>query len=83
VRGRGMMLGLGWADSTIAGQVSKRAFQECVIAETTGSSDQVLKLLPPLTISEAELQRGLTGIENAVDSVLQNRGAHTALEAAE
>jgi diaminobutyrate-2-oxoglutarate transaminase len=42
VRGRGMMLGIGWDDPAIASEVSREAFSYGVIAETTGSSDQVL-----------------------------------------
>lgn len=83
VRGRGMMLGIGWSDPSIAGKVSAEAFQFGVIAETTGSSDQVLKLLPPLVISADELSRGLDGIERAVASVLQGLGVPAALAAAE
>ena len=83
VRGRGMMLGIGWTDPTVAGEVSAQAFRENVIAETTGSNDHVLKLLPPLTISSDELQDGLDGIERAVDSVMQNRGVTVSLAAAE
>lgn len=83
VRGRGMMLGVGWNDAAIAGEVSQEAFRFGVIAETTGSSDQVLKLLPPLVIDDEELTRGLDGIELAVAAVMRSRGASTSLTAAE
>jgi diaminobutyrate-2-oxoglutarate transaminase len=71
VRGRGLILGIGWDDPTIASRVSAAAFENGVIAETTGSSDQVIKLLPPLTISDDELARGLEGLERAISQVLQ------------
>ncbi len=71
VRGRGMMLGIGWDDPSIASKVSAAAFEHGVIAETTGSSDQVIKLLPPLTISDDELARGLDGLEQAISQVMQ------------
>ncbi len=83
VRGRGMMLGIGWDDAAIAGQVSKEAFRYGVIAETTGSSDQVLKLLPPLVINDEELTRGLNGIERAVAAVMRSQNAPASLTAAE
>jgi diaminobutyrate-2-oxoglutarate transaminase len=83
VRGRGMMLGIGWDDVSIAGQVSQEAFRQGVIAETTGSSDQVLKLLAPLVISEAELASGLDGIERAVEAVIRSQQQPVPLVAAE
>ncbi len=83
VRGRGLMLGLGWDDPEIAARVSQAAFRRGVIAETTGSDDQVLKLLPPLTISEEELHCGLEGIESAVDEVMLRESSSGALQAAE
>jgi diaminobutyrate-2-oxoglutarate transaminase len=83
VRGRGMMLGIGWDDSAIASEVSREAFQCGVIAETTGSSDQVLKLLPPLIIADSELARGLDAIERAVGLVMRSLGEAASLAAAE
>ncbi|MGI9478795.1 MAG: diaminobutyrate--2-oxoglutarate transaminase [Hyphomicrobiaceae bacterium] len=83
VRGRGMLLGIGWNDAAIAGEVSQEAFRYGVIAETTGSSDQVLKFLPPLIISDEELMRGLDGIELAIAAVMKSRGASASLTAAE
>ena len=83
VRGRGLMLGLGWDDPTIAGEISKAAFENGVIAETTGAQDQVLKLLPPLTISDEELQTGLGGLVSAIDFVMAARGSGSTLQAAE
>jgi diaminobutyrate-2-oxoglutarate transaminase len=83
VRGRGMMLGIGWDDSAIASEVSRKAFQCGVIAETTGSSDQVLKLLPPLIIADSELARGLDAIERAVGLVMRSLGEAASLAAAE
>ncbi|HUS97773.1 MAG TPA: aminotransferase class III-fold pyridoxal phosphate-dependent enzyme, partial [Hyphomicrobiaceae bacterium] len=75
VRGRGMLLGIGWADHSIATRVSRAAFENGVIAETTGANDQVLKFLAPLTISEDELRRGLDGIEKAIESVTSEIGS--------
>ncbi|MFM1815588.1 MAG: diaminobutyrate--2-oxoglutarate transaminase [Pseudomonadota bacterium] len=70
VRGRGLMIGIGWDDTSIASRVSKAAYERQLIIETSGSSDQVLKLLPPLTMTEAEREKGLDVIEAAVGEVL-------------
>ena len=69
VRGRGMMIGISWDDASIASKVSKAGFARKLIIETCGSEGQVLKLLPPLTITEAELAKGLDALEAAVAEV--------------
>lgn len=66
VRGRGMIQGIEFADKALAGEVSQAAFQRGLIIETAGPADEVLKLLPPLTISREALDRGLTIIEQCV-----------------
>ena len=70
VRGRGMMVGISWDDATIASSVSKAAFAKGLIIETCGAEGQVLKLLPPLTITADELAKGLDALEAAVAEVI-------------
>ena len=70
VRGRGMMVGISWDDASIAAKVSKAAFAKGLIIETCGAEGQVLKLLPPLTIREDELAKGLDALEAAVAEVI-------------
>ena len=69
VRGRGMIRGLEWDNADVAAAVSAIAFRNGVIVETCGSREQVLKLLPPLTIGEAALAVGLDKLDDAVDEV--------------
>ena len=66
LRGRGAMLGIGWQDPAIASRVSAAAFRHGLIAETCGSVDEVLKLYPPLTITESELAAGLDRLAAAI-----------------
>ena len=40
------------------------------MAERSGPHDEVVKLMPPLTISDTELQQGLTILQAAVLNVL-------------
>jgi diaminobutyrate-2-oxoglutarate transaminase len=40
------------------------------VIETSGAESQVIKLLPPLTIEEATLQKGLEILEQSVADVL-------------
>jgi diaminobutyrate-2-oxoglutarate transaminase len=74
IRGRGMMVGISWDDASIASKVSKAAFDRKLIIETCGAEGQVLKLLPPLTITEAELAKGLDALEAAVADIVGQSG---------
>jgi diaminobutyrate-2-oxoglutarate transaminase len=69
VRGRGMAWGLAFADGDLASKVSAAAFEAGLLVETAGSCGQVVKLLPPLTISDAELDEGLSILDEAIRAV--------------
>jgi diaminobutyrate-2-oxoglutarate transaminase len=75
VRGRGMIQGLAAVDAGLADRVSERAFRQGLIIETSGAESQVLKLLPPLTIDELTLRKGLDILEH---SIAQELGANPA-----
>jgi diaminobutyrate-2-oxoglutarate transaminase len=78
VRGRGMIWGVEFADRLLAGKVSQTCFERGLVVETAGIDDQVLKLLPSLTIDEADLVHGLDIIEQSLITVLQDstEGVH-------
>jgi diaminobutyrate-2-oxoglutarate transaminase len=65
-RGRGLAWGLAFAQPRDAQAVRTRAFELGLIVETCGSSDQVIKLLPPLTIGDEDLTDGLGLLADAV-----------------
>jgi diaminobutyrate-2-oxoglutarate transaminase len=69
VRGRGLAWGLVFADGDLAGKVSTAAFEAGLLAETAGPRGEVVKLLPPLTISDAELDEGLSVLDEAIRAV--------------
>jgi diaminobutyrate-2-oxoglutarate transaminase len=71
VRGRGMVWGLDVKNGQLATAISRQAFQQRLIIETAGAEDQVIKLIPPLTISSDELEKGLKLLEIAIESVLR------------
>lgn len=74
VRGRGLVYGFEIEDdASIAGEISEYAFKENLICETCGSESQVVKFLPPLTISEDLLIEGLDRFENAVDKLFNDK----------
>lgn len=66
VRGRGLVWAIEFNDPELAGRLAKACFAKGLLVETAGSADQALKLLPPLTISEEELNAGLDIIAQAV-----------------
>ncbi|WP_327398735.1 diaminobutyrate--2-oxoglutarate transaminase [Streptomyces sp. NBC_01288] len=65
-RGRGMAWGLELADPRHAGRAARRAFELGLLVETSGAHDEVLKLLPPLTITTDDLDEGLRTVQRAV-----------------
>ncbi|MCL2533026.1 MAG: diaminobutyrate--2-oxoglutarate transaminase [Nocardiaceae bacterium] len=69
-RGRGMVQGLVFDEPGNAVKVCGLAFDEGLLAETAGPSDEVVKLLPPLTVTDAELDHGLSILAEATAKVL-------------
>ena len=78
-RGRGLIWGLPCVEPELASAVTAAAFERGLILETAGPSGEVVKLLPPLTIDDADLERGLQilseSVEAALDSVSELAGA--------
>ncbi|MER8855952.1 diaminobutyrate--2-oxoglutarate transaminase [Mesorhizobium australicum] len=68
VRGRGMMLGLDCNTGRLAEKIARRAFEDGLVVERCGAEHQVIKLLPPLTIDEQTLQRGLDILDRSVNA---------------
>lgn len=73
VRGLGMIWGLQSEAEDFCNEVSAEAFKRGLLAETAGADDQVIKFLAPLTISEAELNRGLDLLDESVDAAAAAR----------
>ncbi len=69
-RGRGMVQALDCKTGEIASKISRVAFEKGLIIETSGSEDQVLKFLAPLTISDDELVKGLSILEESMRDVM-------------
>jgi diaminobutyrate-2-oxoglutarate transaminase len=66
VKGRGLARGLQMPSGELAGKITSRCFENGLLVETSGPSDEVIKLLPALTIPDEQLARGLDIIEDAV-----------------
>ncbi|WP_263985813.1 diaminobutyrate--2-oxoglutarate transaminase [Streptomyces sp. NK15101] len=66
VRGRGLVWGLEFADGERAAAVCRRAFEIGLLLETSGPRGEVVKLLPPLTATDDELDEGLGMLARSV-----------------
>jgi diaminobutyrate-2-oxoglutarate transaminase len=73
LRGRGMMLGVDAGSGDTAAAVCAACFEQGLIIETSGSHDEVIKVLAPLTIKPAQFRAGLDTLEAAFDAVLGRR----------
>ncbi|WP_416520348.1 aminotransferase class III-fold pyridoxal phosphate-dependent enzyme, partial [Streptomyces achromogenes] len=65
-RGRGLVWGLEFSRAQRASEVCRRAFELGLLLETSGTRSEVVKLLPPLTISADETDEGLRTLARAV-----------------
>lgn len=82
-RGRGMFQGINCVTGELAGKITRLAFHNGLIIETSGADHQVVKFLCPLTISDDNLKRGIDIVESAIASVFEtgNRFAQDRPEA--
>jgi len=65
-RGRGLAWGVEFHDPQRATRICRRAFERGLLLETSGAHGEVVKLLPPLTVTENELDEGLTVLARTV-----------------
>jgi diaminobutyrate-2-oxoglutarate transaminase len=70
VKGRGMMRGLACPNGRVAAAVSRIAFEQGLIVEPCGPHDEVIKCMPPLTISDDQIDKGLEILAGAVRAAL-------------
>ncbi|MEU3274615.1 diaminobutyrate--2-oxoglutarate transaminase [Saccharomonospora sp. NPDC006951] len=71
-KGRGLARGLEFASGEVAGKVCAAAFDRGLLMETSGPDGEVVKLLPALTTTEAEIDQGLEIITESVKAVLSH-----------
>jgi diaminobutyrate-2-oxoglutarate transaminase len=76
-KGRGLMQGIAFANPAIATAVSREAYRRGLIIETSGPHDEVVKCLCPLTIEDADLERGLDILAASVRAALLAQTHHS------
>jgi diaminobutyrate-2-oxoglutarate transaminase len=74
IRGRGLIYGLEIPKPGFAKAVSQQAFKQKLIIELAGADDQVLKFLPPLTIDDSVLKRGVEIVDDSIRAVIRPDG---------
>jgi len=70
VRGRGLLTGIHFPDATAAGRIAAASFDRGLLVETSGPESEVVKTMPPLTITPERLAEGVAIIDAAADAVL-------------
>lgn len=78
LKGRGMMSGIEMQSGKIAAEICADCFQNGLIIETSGSRDEVVKVLAPLNISDADLDAGLAILADAVSAATSRRAKSAA-----
>jgi len=68
-RGRGMFQGINCVSGDLASKITKLAFKNGLMIETSGADDHVIKFLCPLTISDQNLKKGIDILEDAIETV--------------
>ncbi len=71
VRGKGMMQAIDFDNGDLAKKITGHCFENGLLICACGSGGKVLKLIPPLTIPDADLEEGLAILARAVDSTLE------------
>jgi diaminobutyrate-2-oxoglutarate transaminase len=70
--GRGLMRGVKWAQEGLAENISKACYDRGLLVETCGPSDEVVKLLPPLTVDDASLSKAVDILTEATTAALSH-----------
>ncbi len=69
VRGRGLLAGVCYPSPETAEKIAAESFARGLLVETSGPQGEVLKTMPALTISPADLHRGLNILAEAAEFV--------------
>jgi diaminobutyrate--2-oxoglutarate aminotransferase len=69
-RGRGMMRGIDVGSGEVAAAVTAACFERGLIIETSGAHDEIVKILAPLIIDDAQLSTGIDILEICIREAL-------------
>lgn len=71
VRGMGLMLGIEVKNPGIAAALMSELFSRRILAVYTLNNERVIRMIPPLVITEAEIGQALEGLDGAMAAVSQ------------
>ncbi len=75
VRGAGLLIGIEFAEASITRQFVEETISRGVIVNWTLNADRVVRLAPPLTIGEDEIDFALTAMKEACAVIGRNLGS--------
>ena len=70
VRSKGMILGLDVSDGSKARAIIDECFEKGLLIATCGTGGRVIKLIPPLTIPDEDLNEGLNTLVKTTEKIL-------------
>lgn len=70
-KGVGLMSGLEFTNHGLTQRVCRECYRRKVLIETSGAHDEVVKIMPPLTIEPDILDEGLDRLDDAIASALR------------
>ena len=65
------MQGIDVYNQQLSKQIREECFKKGLIVEACGPTDNVIKLLPPLTISNGLLEEGMTILASSFDQTIE------------
>ena len=74
LRGTGLIQGMSTTVPEAAAAITAAAFERGLVIETAGPEDEVVKLLPPLLVDDAEIDRALDILSDSVQAVVDRLG---------
>ncbi len=74
-KGRGLARGLSFSQPELASKTCVAAFERGLLMETSGPSDEVMKVMPALTITDDELTEGLEIVKESVRAITEGVSA--------
>ena len=75
ITGKGMIVGLDVGDGDLAKKIVAECFDQGLLIASCGTGGRVVKLIPPLTIPDEDLQQGLDILAKVTGSVMQMEAA--------
>ncbi len=74
LRGTGLIQGLSTTVPEVASKITAAAFERKLVVETAGPADEVVKLLPPLVVTDAQIEEALDILSDATAEVAAKMG---------